>query len=83
MSYNKEKEEKEQRSAEISMRMQRLQAEKAEGQEQIKRKYQPLIKEQKSRINQLEYELEKLERSVRKINGVCSVQPVYALQEII
>ena len=29
--YNKEKEEKEQRSAEISMRMQRLQAEKAEG----------------------------------------------------
>ena len=31
----------------------------------------------------LEKELEKLERSVRKINGVCSVQPVYALQEII
>lgn len=27
-----------------------------------------------------EKELEKLERSVRKINGVCSVQPVYALQ---
>lgn len=25
-----------------------------------------------------EKELEKLERSVRKINGVCSVQPVYA-----
>ena len=24
-----------------------------------------------------------LERGVRKINGVCSVQPVYALQEII
>ena len=64
--YNKEKEEKEQRSAEISMRMQRLQAEKAEGQEQIKRKYQPLIKEQKSRINQLEYELEKLERQYQQ-----------------
>lgn len=30
-----------------------------------------------------EKELEKLERGVRKINGVCSVQPVYALQEII
>ena len=30
-----------------------------------------------------EKELEKLERSVRKINGVCSVQSVYALQEII
>ena len=30
-----------------------------------------------------EKELEKLERSVRKINGVCGVQPVYALQEII
>ena len=26
-----------------------------------------------------EKELEKLERSVRKINGVCCVQPVYAL----
>mgnify|MGYP000446801274 FL=1 len=48
------------------MRMQRLQAEKAEGQEQIKRKYQPLIKEQKSRINQLEYELEKLERQYQQ-----------------
>ena len=30
-----------------------------------------------------EKELEKLERNVRKINGVCGVQPVYALQEII
>ena len=30
-----------------------------------------------------EKELEKLERGVRKINGVCSVQRVYALQEII
>ena len=30
-----------------------------------------------------EKELERLERSVRKINGVCGVQPVYALQEII
>lgn len=39
---------------------------KAEGQEQIKRKYQPLIKEQKSRINQLEYELEKLERQYQQ-----------------
>ena len=30
-----------------------------------------------------EKELEKLERSVRRINGVCGIQSVYALQEII
>ena len=30
-----------------------------------------------------EKELERLERNVRKINGVYGVQPVYALQEII
>ena len=29
-----------------------------------------------------EKELEILERGVRKINGVCNIQPVYALQKI-
>ena len=44
---------------------------------------EPEEKEQEQNRAWLQKELEKLERSVRKINGVCSVQPVYALQEII
>lgn len=64
--YIREKEEKENRSAEISVRMQRLYAELEEGQEQAKRKFQPQIKEQKSNITTLEYELEKLERQYQQ-----------------
>lgn len=59
--YLKEKEEKEKRLSEITSCMQRLHTEKEEKEEQIKRKFQPQIKDQKSRISQLEYELEKLE----------------------
>ena len=46
--------------------MQRLQTEKEEVQEQLKRKYQPQIKEQKNLISQIEYELEQLERQYQQ-----------------
>ena len=51
----------EKRLEEITAAMQRLQTEKEEVQEQLKRKYQPQIKEQKNLIRQIEYELEQLE----------------------
>lgn len=64
--YINEKEEKEKRSADITTRIQGLHSEKEAGQEQIKRKFQPQIKEQKNRILQLEYDLEKLERQYQQ-----------------
>ena len=46
--------------------MQRQQTEREELQEQLKRKYQPQIKEQKAIISQIEYELEQLERQYQQ-----------------
>lgn len=64
--YISEKENGEKRLEEITAAMQRLQAEKEELQELLKRKYQPQIKEQKARIAQIEYELEQLERQYQQ-----------------
>lgn len=64
--YIAEKENGEKRSEEIAAAMQRLQTEKDELQEQLKRKYQPQVKEQKALINQIEYELEQLERQYQQ-----------------
>ncbi len=46
--------------------MQRQQTEREELQEQLKRKYQPQIKEQKAIISQIEYELKQLERQYQQ-----------------
>src|SRR5699024_8462366 len=64
--YIAEKENGEKRLEEITAAMQRLQTEKEEVQEQLKRKYQPQIKEQKNLISQIEYELEQLERQYQQ-----------------
>lgn len=64
--YITEKENGEKRLEEITAAMQRLQTEKEELQEQLKRKYQPQIKEQKALISQIEYELEQLERQYQQ-----------------
>ena len=62
----KKKETGGKRLEEITAAMQRLQTEKEEVQEQLKRKYQPQIKEQKNLISQIEYELEQLERQYQQ-----------------
>lgn len=64
--YITEKEYGENRIEEITLAMQRLQTEREEFQEQLKRKFQPQIKEQKTLITQIEYELEQLERQYRQ-----------------
>lgn len=64
--YIAEKENGEKRLEEITAAMQRLQTEKEELQEQLKRKFQPQIKEQKALISQIEYELEQLERQYQQ-----------------
>ena len=64
--YITEKENGEKRLEEITVAMQRLQIGKEELQEQLKRKYQPQIKEQKALISQIEYELEQLERQYQQ-----------------
>ena len=64
--YIVEKENGEKRLEEITAAMQRQQTEREELQEQLKRKYQPQIKEQKAIISQIEYELEQLERQYQQ-----------------
>ena len=64
--YIAEKENGEKRLEEITLAMQRLQGEKEETQELLKRKYQPQIKDQKALISQTEYELEQLERQYQQ-----------------
>ena len=64
--YIVEKENGEKRLEEITVAMQRQQTEREELQEQLKRKYQPQIKEQKAIISQIEYELEQLERQYQQ-----------------
>ena len=64
--YIAEKENGEKRLEEITAAMQRQQTEREELQEQLKRKYQPQIKEQKAIISQIEYELEQLERQYQQ-----------------
>lgn len=64
--YAAEKDSGEKRLDEITATLQRLQAEKEESQEGLKRKYQPQIKEQKATISQLTYELEQLERQYQQ-----------------
>lgn len=64
--YICEKEENEQHAEAIRLKMQRLQKEKEATEEQLKRKYQPLVKEQKGNIARLEYELDLLERAYQQ-----------------
>lgn len=64
--YISEKENGEKRLQEISAAMQSLQAAKEDLQEQLRRKFQPQIKELKALIGQIEYELEQLERQYQQ-----------------
>lgn len=64
--YEAEQQQGEVRLQELTAALQRLTTEQEENEEQLKRKFQPQVKEQKTLISQLEYELKQLERQYQQ-----------------